>query len=389
MAKKAANAQLEEQSGPSSKDLLGSILESSKDEHFAFVKPKHEIISTGSLILDSLVKVRSGSVVRLTGKGSELGKTSEALVILDNFLKAMPKSKGLFVKAESRLGEEMMARSGIKFVDNAEDWNYGTVFVLPCNIFERFASTVVTLLKDMHEKGEHLGIVLDSMDGLKLRADGQKDMWNGKEAPKVAGVPLLTKMLFRELALPINYYDALLLVTGQYSADIKLDPYGPANHRQVQSAGGNAIAHQADYVFEFEPRRHGKSGDDILENQKEHPDMFTNKVLGVHATLTIRKSGTDVTGTKVRYPLRKGRVGSAIWVEREIGDMMMGWQWAKKENAGSWLYFTEAITKEVKDAIGFELPEKINGPANLYAFLEEHPDLVKYLFGKCRALIQS
>ena len=78
---------------PSSQDVLASILNASKSEHFAFVKSKNVIISTGSVILDSLVKVRTGGVVRLVGKGAELGKSSESFVLANNYMNTMPKSK--------------------------------------------------------------------------------------------------------------------------------------------------------------------------------------------------------------------------------------------------------------------------------------------------------
>ena len=110
----------EENSNEASKNLLNSLLQGYKDDHYAFIKSENKVISTGSLILDSLVKLRSGSVVRLVGKGAELGKTSECLVISTNYMNTMDKSKTLYVKSEARLSEEMQKRSGHKFVFSAE-----------------------------------------------------------------------------------------------------------------------------------------------------------------------------------------------------------------------------------------------------------------------------
>ena len=124
---------------PSSASVLDSMLKDGKDEHFAFVIPQNRIISTGSLKVDSVVKLRSGGVVRLLGKGAELGKTSEGFVLMANYMKVMPKAKGLYVKVEARLSPEMIARTGMRFVFTAAEWVEGTVFVLPCNIFERVA----------------------------------------------------------------------------------------------------------------------------------------------------------------------------------------------------------------------------------------------------------
>ena len=376
--------QVEEPKQPSSADVLGSILEASKDEHFAFVKPENRVISTGSLKLDSLVKIRSGGVVRLVGKGAELGKTSEAFVIAANFMKTMPKAKTLFVKAEARLSLEMRARAGLTFVESAAEWKQGTVFILPCNIFERVAETVVDLLKTMHELDEQLCIIIDSLDGLRLRADSKKDMWGGDESPKVAGVQYLTKLLFRDIGLPVAHYDALLIVTGQYSAAIKLDPYAPADVRQADSAGGNSIAHQSDYVFQYLPR-YGKSY--ILQDPDEKPDMIKNKIIGINADIEIKKSGTDVSGTKVSVPIRKGRVGSAIWIEKEIVDMLLMWEMLKKRDKGAWLYFDEGLVKEVRAETGEEIPEKILGLPAVNEYMEGNPKVVKYLYDKFLKLV--
>lgn len=383
MAKASASKAAEETDGVSSKDLLGSFLNQHKAEHYTFIQPKHLPISTGSLILDSLVTVRSGGTVRLVGVGAELGKSSESFVIADNYMKTMPKAKTLYIKAEARLTPEIIARSGLKFVLSSDEWVENTVFVFSCNIFEAVAELLESILPKMHEAGEHLCIVIDSLDGLILRNDKSKDVWGSKpESVKVAGVPLLTKLLFRRLGLAITHFDALLLVTGQYSADIKLDPYGPNVPRQASSAGGNSIAHQSDYVFQYLPRY---QGDQILENPTEKPDYQKNRSLGVYATLEIKKSGTDVTGTKVRIPIKKGRVGNAIWVEREIVDMMLGWSLLEK--AGSWLKLDPSLHAEILQSTGVTLPDKIQGLDNVYKVLEDQPAVVKFLFDKFSALV--
>lgn len=369
-------------SGPSSQDLLDTFLKDNEADHFAYVKPANQIISTGSLLLDSYVKIRSGGVVRLVGKGAELGKTSESFVIADSYMKTMPKSKTIFIKAESRLSPEMQARSGLRFVFTAAEWDYGTVFVLPINRFEKMAELFESILPEMHEQGEHLCAIIDSLDGLILKADSTKDVW-GEESVKVAGVPLLTKLFFRRLGLAINHYDALFLITGQYSAAIKLDPYAPGAPRQVDSSGGNAIAHQSDYVFEYAPRY---GGDWILQNPDEKPDPKKNPIIGVWATIDIKKSGTDVSGTKLKVPIRRGRVGSAIWVEKEVVDMALQWSFVKR--AGAWFSFEPSIIKEAKEA-GVEVQEKVQGLNALYTYFETDRAVFEWFFAKFKALIAT
>lgn len=365
-----------------SKNLLGSLLEEHKEDHFAFVKTNHTPVSTGSLSLDSIVRVESGQVIRLVGKGAELGKTSESFVLAENYMAVMPKSKTLYIKAEGRLSDNLQRRTGLKFVTKPADWDYGTVFIFPCNIFETVASMIETLVKSMHENGEHLCIILDSLDGLILRADSQKDVYNG-ESVKVAGVPLMTKLLFRRLALPINHYDAFLLVTGQYSAAIQLDPYSSSTPRQADSSGGSSISHQSDYVFEYLPRY---NGDLICKNPDEKPDVVKNPIIGVYATLQIKKSGSDVSGTKIKIPIKKNVVGCAIWKSKEVADSILAFDLAKK--AGAWISFSEYIINEAKTA-GIALQEKFQGLPSLYAYLEANPPICDWFFNRIKKTISE
>lgn len=347
-----------------SKNVLGALMNGYSEDHYNEITTKEVDISSGSLLLDSYIKVKSGSVIRLVGLGAELGKTSQSFVFADNYMKTMPKSKTFLVKAESRLSEEMKTRSGLKFVYKAEDWSYGSVFVLECNVFQTVATIIEKTLKVMYEQGEHLCVIIDSLDGLILKDDlKEKGIEDGV---KIAGVPLLTKLLFKRLGLPINKYNALLIITGQYSASISLDPYAKNVPRQVESSGGSAIAHQCDYVLSYCPRF---SGDWIKEKEKEAPDPVKNKILGVWATIEIKKSATDVSGMRIKIPIKRGRVGSAIWTEKEVVDLILMWELAK--SAGAWITFSDSIIEECKNS-GIELQPKINGINQLYDYFENN-----------------
>lgn len=371
---------------PSSADLLATFMEDTKGSDYNHVTPVNRVISTGSLLLDSHVRIRSGNVVRFSGLGAELGKTSETLVLLSNFMAEMPKAKCIFVKAEARLSEELKKRSGLTFVYHAKDWVTGTIFVYSGNEFEKVASLIEILLKDMHAKGEHLGIAIDSLDGLILQADtaANKDVWGGKESPKVAGVPLLTKLLFRRIALPIVHFDALLIITSQYSAPISLDPYAPAGPRQVSGGGGSSAMHQSDYVFEFAQRN---KSDDILEKPGEKPDYKTNKTIGVWATYVIKKSATDISGARIKVPIKKGRIGSAIWVEREVVDLAIYWSMIRKAK-GSWLEFNPDTAAKAKED-GIVLREKVNGMDALYGYFEEDKAVCDWFLAEIRKTLPS
>lgn len=372
---------------PSSSEVLNSLMSQQEDgDNFNAIIPEGRVISTGSLLLDSHVKIRSGCVVRFSGLGAELGKTSETLVLMANYMATMSNAKGIFFKAEGRLSREIRERSGLIFVDKYEDWKVGTVFVYSGNKFEKVAHMIETLLKVMFEKGEHLVAAIDSLDGLILSNDADKAVWTSKDSPKVAGVPLLTKLLFRRVALPVVHYDAMLIITSQYSAPIQLDPYAPAGPRQISGGGGSAIMHQSDYVFEMGQRY---TGDYILEDPDEKPDSVKNKIVGIWATYGIKKSGTDESGIKIRVPIKKGRRGCAIWGEKEVVDTMLAFDMLKREGPKSPMYaFNTMLIEEAKEA-GVTIKEKIKGFNNLYTYVEEDKAVFEWLYAKFRKLVVS
>jgi len=370
-----------EEKTSSTNDFLTSLMEAHKGDLYNHIVPLHRLISTGSMTLDRYIRVRSGGVVRLTAKQPESGKTSESFVLADNFMKTMPKSKTLYVKAEGRLSDEMKARSGHTFVNSPADWKYGTVFVLSSNVFETVADIIEKLVKEMHEKGEYLCVIIDSLDGLILKKDLEVKGIDGNVM--VAGVPKLTKLLFRRIALPITHYDTLLLITGQYSADIKIDPYAVSVPRLGDSSGGSSTPHQCDYILSYSPRY---AGDMILEDDDAKPDPIKNKILGVWATIEIKKSATDTSGVKVKIPIRRGRVGSAIWVEKEVVDTAMSYDLIKRK--GAWFSFDPSFVKEAKDA-GVELKEQIQGMASVYEYVENDRKVFEWMYKKFSDLLSQ
>jgi hypothetical protein len=349
-----------------------------KDDLFNHIKPLNRFISSGSLGLDQYIKARSGGVIRIVAKQAELGKTSQSFVYAANFMATMPKSKTVYFMAEGRLSPELKARTGLTFVYHPKDWVYGTVLVIATNVFETVADFMVGGSKEMFDKGERLCMILDSLDGLILKND--KDT-KGVTDGKVAGVPKLTKLLFRHVALPITFYDVLLIITGQYSADINLNMYAPQIPRLGEASGGSSVPHQCDYIIQYLPRY---NGDYILENPDEKPDLVKNKILGVWATAEIKKSATDVSGIKVKVPIRKGRIGSAIWVEKEVVDMALSYDLIKR--AGAWFAFDATLLQEAKKA-GVEIKEKVQGLTALYEYVETDRKVFEWLYAKFRSLL--
>jgi hypothetical protein len=379
----AAKKKEEEQglSEDASKNALNALLKESQDDHFSFVDVDHKVISSGSLLLDSYIKVRSGDILRLCAKGAELGKTSQSFVFAQNYMDTMPKSKTIYIKSESRLSPEIQKRSGLKFVTKAEDWNYGTVFIFPCNVFETIAKLLEDLLKAMSKQGENLCIIWDSLDSAILRNDYSKEVWSDKENQKIAGIPLMSKLLFRRFALPMNYHNAFMIVISQYSAEIKLDPYSKEPPRQNAASGGSSVNHMSSYTLSYGPRY---NKDLILESDSQPPDPVKNKTLGVYATVEITKSGTDVSGTKIRIPIKKGVVGSAIWVSKEVVDMCLSWDFLKR--SGAWYKFSEELIS-MASSDGVTIKDSFQGISSVYDYIDNEPLVMNWLKDKIKSLI--
>lgn len=370
-----------EEKKQSSSSALQNFLKTAT--HYNNVIPQETIISSGSLILDSDAQVRSGMIVRLVGKGSEVGKSSQGFVFLENYMKTMPNSKAIYVKAEGRLSKKKLDKTGLKFTYNIEDWTEGTVFIVCSNIAEPIFKLIVDTVHDAYHAGEHIAWMIDSMDGLILEDDFKKGVTSGG---MVAGVPKLTKLLFRHLSLPNMHYDALGIITGQYAAQIKIDTYSPSAPNQGSSSGGSSQQHQADYVFEYQSVN---QGDLILENDALKPDKFTNKILGKFARVKVLKSADDVTGNMYNVPIRRGeeyKGAAQIWQSKEVADLLIGYQLVSK--GGAWLTFESDIIEDAR-AEGVELQEKINGINKLYTYLEDNETIMEFLKKKILALIQQ
>lgn len=368
-----------------SKNLLGALLNGYKDDHYNFVESTPVPISTGSLILDSLISLKSSSTVRLCSS-SELGKTSASLLIAKNYMDALPKARTLFIKAEGRLGDEIKRRSELKFVYTAEEWDYKTVFVYECNIFETVATVIEKMLKTTHENGEHLCICIDSLDGLILKKDLEdKEI---EEGVMVAGVPKMTKLLFRRIALPISKFNALLLIISQVSANIQLNPYSKNEQpRMISGVGGAAALHACDYILEFMPRY---QKDLILEDPTKKPDPIENRILGHWVKVDIKKSATNNSHYTCSYPVKHSKTGNCVWTEIEVAHLMMGWGLLSREGGkdkGS-LDLDQGVYDELK-AMDDKIPIKFRTLNHVYEYLETRPDITVFLRDKFKKMIST
>lgn len=368
----------------SGNDILNAALKDHKDEHYNFHERINWRASTGSLLLDMATGGVQPGLWRLCGMNNS-GKTPQMLEIIRNIFITVPKSKCLWVIAEGRgLSEENRTRSGLKFVTDPAEWEIGTVFILETKIFELFIRTVKDLVTQ-NDEGICYGFVIDSIDGLILRDDSTKEI---TENNRVAGVPMMSKKMLQSLSLGMFKFGHWMGLISQVTSEIKLDPYAKTANRGGNFSGGNSLLHGSDVILQYETCY---NGDFILDNPKGKFNDGKTKPIGQDVRVTLVKSLKEATKkTLIQYPIKYGRKPSGIWVEHEIGDLLVMWELAKKTSEGSsWLALDETLRAETQEATGIELPEKVQGTDKLYLLLEENPAVVTYLFKKFAELVNE
>ena len=371
-----------EDGGKSSQDILGDLLNKNQKDHYNDIEEAEDLkISTGSLILDSQMGggFSAGGLLRFVGY-TEGGKTSESLQTMKNYLESVPNSKGFYIKAEGRLSKEMQDRTGIKFVWDKNNWVTGTCFVLETNIYDLVVEIMRQLVMDNQENNKYC-FVLDSMDGLILRSDMAKNI---EDAGKVAGAPMLTKKFMQRLAISMNKLGHMCIMIGQVSAKVDLNPYGPSEIRQISATGGNAALHFANWILQFEPRY---GGDNILENDKEKPDPFKNKILGHWCKVIIKKSPNEKSNMLLKYPIKYGRKdGNSIWREYEVIDVLTMYSLITRKAA--WISFDENLIAEALES-GITIQTQLQGQAKMLDYLETNKDVTDWLIKKLKSVMLS
>jgi RecA/RadA recombinase len=364
-----------------STDVLDSFLKQNQSDHYNFEESIDYKVSSGSLQLDLHLGGGLGPGLHRFVGMNEGGKTSAALSFMKNFLEKIPKGKGFYIKAEGRLSNEMMERSGIKFVFSAEEWQEGTCFVFESNIYE----TVVDVMRQLvakNDEGNLYYFLLDSVDGLISKGDLDKSF---EDSNKVAGGAVIAANFMKRLSIGLAKRGHMAVFISQVRADIKLDPYSKAPVRQTTATGGNALLHFANWILEFEPRH---KGDLILQNPSDTKiDINNNPIVGHFAKVTVKKSPIEKTNLTIAYPIRYGRTnGNSIWIEKEIVDMLYVWEFINKKM--SWITITEEF-KELLAENNLELPEKIQGNENLFKLIEENKDLLSFLISYFKKTINN
>jgi len=360
-------------------ETLESFLKENKEHHYNFEEEITYKVSSGSLKFDYELNGGFGpGLHRFTGI-NEGGKTSEALEVMKNFLQ-MSDARGIYVKAEGRLPKEMRERCGVPFAFAEDEWENGKCFVFESNIYETVIELIQALITSNKEKTKYC-FIIDSLDGLIMKEDLKKSF---SDAHKVAGGALLGAKFMQKMSIALVKRGHMAIFISQVRADIKLDPYSRAPVRQTTATGGNALLHFANYILEFEPRF---KKDLILESPTQPIDKIKNKILGHNVKVTVKKSPNEKTNYVVEYPVRYGRTGGkSIWVEREVIDMLYGWEFIHRK--GAWIAMDPELLNLIKEQ-KLEMPDKIQGEPKLNALLEEDASLRTFLIKYFQEMLSS
>tara|TARA_R110000765_G_scaffold213348_2_gene318446 strand:- start:584 stop:1708 length:1125 start_codon:yes stop_codon:yes gene_type:complete len=356
-----------------SREFTEAFFKSNKEFHYNLEDTADPyLVSSGSMILDSVLGGGFSSGLHRFIGANEGGKTNEALQVMHNMMKTVNNSKGLFVMAEGRLNKDIKERAGIKFVFDPAEWVTGTCLVFECHVMDTMVDLLRGLLRN-NPDNEKFCIIVDSMDGLITKEDLEK---SSSEARKVAGGALMTSDFLKRISLGMSKFGHMCIMVSQVRSNININPYAKQDpNNQTNSSGGNAILHYPDWILEF--KKQNKS-DKILEKPKEQitPE---NKIFGHNAKVLILKSTNESTGQTVTYPIKHGRMdGKSIWIEREVVDMLLMWGYI--EQSGAWFSLDEEIKNFLKEK-KFEVKDSYQGSQAIYDFLEKNEEVTSALVG--------
>ena len=364
MRKKTKKAVAED----SNVDQIEAYLQANKEYHYNYEEQREYSVSSGSLKLD--IEMGGGikpGVIRATGV-TEGGKTSCALSFARNFQK-IENSQVIYIKAEGRLSDDMIKRSGID--EDRDKWR-----IIKSHVFE----TVIDLIRQLvhhNDKDKRYMFIIDSMDALVPKGDLEK---GSDEAVKVAGGSLLTSDFLRRMSLSFASKGHICYIISQVRSTIKINPYEKGDPQITNASGGNAALHYSDWILEFQPR----FGKDVISTQPNGK----GEVLGHWCKLIFRKSANEKTGLEIKYPIRYGRTdGKSIWAEYEVVEMLQMFDMAKAK--GAWVTINDEIIEEVKENLNLEFKKQHQGVDNLRKYFEENKEIGKYLFKKFREVLKK
>lgn len=360
------------------KDLPQQILkEALKDEksHFNYIEPQKYSVSTGSLNLD-LEMGGFGlkpSIIRVSGP-AETGKSSFSLNIAKNFL-LEPNRRGIYFLSDKELSEEMVKRSGLKFVESIDDWVDGTCYIIRTNVYEMVCNTIKKII---HNRDKLYVFILDSMDNFAPQAALDADFG---ESFQKGGTGAISSHFFRCFNILLPRLGHLTIMISQFRDSIVIGRQSAPTWKQTNSSGGRAIEHAVSWALEFMPAMNSK------EDMFWDGEPYKSKKIGHNCIIQFKKSTNEKTGTRIKYPIIYGRSdGKSIWIEREIFEQLLIWDMVKKK--ASWIEWGSNILEELKQ-IEPDVPKQIQGEDSFVKFLESKPNITQFLYNKFKNILAT
>lgn len=369
MAKKVK----EEEKVMTPSEQLEVILQANKADHYNFEKTITYKVSSGSLLFDIEINggIEPGSH-RFLGT-REAGKTSSALAFARNFQLTVPNSCVVYIKAEGRFNDNIKARSGLNF-------DKDRFLLIESNIYEFVIDLIRTLVHENPNDTRYMFIV-DSLDGLITKAENEK---TSEESIQPGTAGRMTSQMFKKISLSLSKRGHIGIFISQERAHIDIDKYGPKAQKQGNSAGGNAIQHFVDFAFEFQT---ANKSDYFYEDQEAQK----GRVLGKMCKVRFHKTTNEKTNTIIQYPIRWGRTnGESIWKEKEVADVLIQFEIAKKSGKGIVLDMASDFVKDWKAKYPEVFKEDFTYIKTFYSYLENNQEMSLYLWNKLReAFISS
>jgi RecA/RadA recombinase len=279
--------------------------------------------------------------------------------------------------AEGR--EPQADRTGINFVyNNPEDWCDSSCFVFRTNIYETALHIIRELISN-NPLGIEYFYVVDSIHAMIAKSESEKGF---EDAAKVASGATLATHFLKTVTLPSIHGNHIGILILQKRSSIKINPYEKGDPKIIDTSAAHSLLHFASWIFEI---GHRWNDDYFLEDKNDKK----SKRIGHNCIVTLKKSQNETTGTTFKIPIfYKRKNNTAIWVEREIFDMLLAWSLIKREsNQGSFILNSD-ILSEIKQ-IDSECPDKFRTQERVEEYLESKPDVTRFLFDKFKKMISS
>jgi len=352
-----------------------ALFKGNKTDIYNHEADHHSQTPSSSLIMNSIMGGGLPSGASRAIGNSSGGKSSCSLDFMFHFLQQVTKRKGVYADAEGKLNKNIRERSGVKFVTDPELWEDGTCLIVQTNVFEFLFSFMGDLMRNNPTDTKYFFIV-DSIDMLARRDDLLKNM---EDSAKVAGGAVLTSVFLKQTSAAMAKRGHYCVFISQVRDAVKIDPRQKTDtNKQGKASGGHALEHAPEWVLDFQPRYQ----DDII---REDDNDKKSKPLGHYCRINIVKSNNETYGQEIRYPIRYGRTGgTSVWVEKEIADFALMWNFAKKEKSS--YYFSDELKQEFADN-NIEIPEKFVGINKYMQFFEDRADVTSFLYKKFTKLL--